>query len=231
MQAPRFSLAQHSEGRGASVFGDDVKFRTITADPPWPYDCDGPRAAPSHRPNSWDKVGGSVSSNARYGSMSMDDLLALRPPVEDNAHCYIWTTNSFMQEAHTLMKSWGFETKTILTWIKMKPDGENVSMKSGYYFRGATEHVLFGVRGSLKLQSEDCMPTAFLWPRKPHSKKPDDFRDVVEKCSPGPYLEMFSRPDFGLFGPPDKWTFIGNQSTGRDIAEDIALLAAMEPPK
>ena len=29
--------------------------------------------------------------------------------------------------------------------------------------------------------------------KREHSRKPDEFYDIVESCSPGPYLEMFAR--------------------------------------
>ncbi len=100
-----------------------------------------------------------------------------------------------MVEAHDLMRSWGFVPKTILTWVKVhQKDPNRVSMKTGYYFRGATEHVLFGVRGSLRLTTTVGVPTAFLWPRiGKHSVKPSAFLDLVEGVSPGPYLELFAR--------------------------------------
>lgn len=124
----------------------------------------------------------------------MDELKALEIPAEDNAHLYLWTTNEFMVEAHDLASAWGFKKKTICTWMKThQKDPERVSMKTGYYFRGATEHFLFCVRGSLKLQTKEALPTGFLWPRLPHSVKPEAFYDLVEKASPGPYLELFAR--------------------------------------
>lgn len=123
----------------------------------------------------------------------MADLAALRPPAADNAHLYLWTINSFLVEAHELARAWGFKPKTMLTWVKTRHDGAGVSMKTGYWFRGATEHVLFAVRGSLRLQTSEAIPTAHLWPRAPHSVKPAAFFDLVEKASPGPYLEMFAR--------------------------------------
>ncbi|MFH1744388.1 MAG: MT-A70 family methyltransferase [bacterium] len=63
----------------------------------------------------------------------------------------------------------------------------------GNYFRGSTEHLLFGVRGSLSLKRKDA-GTWFAAPRgKQHSAKPDELYDLVESCSPGPYLDVFSR--------------------------------------
>lgn len=169
-----------------------TEFRTIVADPPWPYDnVDGPRAAPDHRPNSWDTA--CTGSAPRYGSMSMEALksLGVRRHAANNAHLYLWTTNSFMVEAHELSRAWGFAPKTILTWGKMKSDG-TPSMKTGYYFRGATEHVVFAVRGVLRLIGQSC-PTLHLSRRLPHSIKPDWFFGLVEQQSPGPYLELFAR--------------------------------------
>jgi len=127
--------------------------------------------------------------------MSIGDLCALQPPATDNAHLYLWTTNSFMVEAHDIARAWGFKVKTICTWVKThQDDRDRVSMKTGYYFRGATEHFLFCVRGSLPLQTSEGLPTAYLWPRiGAHSVKPEAFYDLVESASPGPYLEMFSR--------------------------------------
>lgn len=167
-------------------------FRTIVADPPWPYDNkDGPRATAEHRPNSWDTA--CTGSAPRYGSMSMDELRSMR--VKENAatpaHLYLWTTNSFIVEAHELCRAWGFVQKTIITWGKMKADG-TPSMKTGYYYRGATEHVLFAVRGSMRLVG-DASPTLHLSPRLPHSVKPEWFYGMVEAHSPPPYLELFAR--------------------------------------
>jgi len=181
-------------------------FKTIVADPPWPYDnVKGPQSAPDHRPNSWNTDTGAVSSALRYGSMSMTELKALpvKEFTEKPAHLYLWTTNSFMVEAHELARAWGFVPKTIITWTKLKPDG-SPSMKTGYYYRGATEHCLFGVRGTLRL-SGPARPTAFLSPRLPHSVKPGWFYDLVEEQSPGPYLELFARR------ARDGWSHWGDQ--------------------
>lgn len=144
-----------------------------------------------------------------YQRMSVEQIAGL--PVEaeaaSNAHLYLWTTNSFIVEAHSITEAWGFRPITILTWVKMQPSGK-VSRKAGYYFRGATEHCLFGVRGTLPLQTTDALPTAFLWPRTPHSVKPDAFYDLVETASPAPRLELFARR--ARFG----WSYWGDQSLG-----------------
>jgi N6-adenosine-specific RNA methylase IME4 len=124
--------------------------------------------------------------------MSLESIKALSIPADDNAHLYLWTTNAFMREAFEVTEAWGFSQKTILTWCKTKSNGQP-SMAMGYYFRGATEHCLFSVKGKLRLKVRN-LPTAFLWPRiKRHSQKPEAFYDMVEVASPGPRLELFAR--------------------------------------
>ncbi len=146
-----------------------------------------------HRPNRDKTLGaGNAGSRSRYGAMDIPALCALTVPAAENAHLYLWFTNTFAVEAHEIAKAWGFRPMTILTWVKMKADG-SPSMKMGYYFRGATEHVLFAVKGSLRLRAQRALPSAYLWPRLPHSVKPEAFYALVEEASPPDYLEMFAR--------------------------------------
>lgn len=180
------------------MFDDiDGPYKTIVADPPWPYDTSlkGSAALPHSVKND-----GSIArgvDDMGYGVMTMDQLKAI--PVgaiaDADSHLYLWVTNAFMSEGHELVRAWGYNPKTILTWVKVHQDDRSrVSMKTGYYFRGATEHVIFAVHGSLRLQTTEGLPTAYLWPRiGTHSVKPAAFYDLVEQASPGPYLELFCR--------------------------------------
>ena len=188
------------------------KYRTIVADPPWPYENPGGgplSASPEHRPNSYDSPLNGSGSVKRYGALSIEDLCALKPGAADDAHLYLWTTNAFLVAAHEIAEAWGFRQVTMLTWAKThQADAGRISMKTGYYFRGATEHCLFCVKGSLKLHTTDALPTAYLWPRQPHSVKPDASYDLVERASPGPYCELFARR--ARFG----WDYWGDESLG-----------------
>lgn len=183
-------------------------YSTIVADPPWPYDMSGQNG--SAIPHSVKRDGGIARGvdNKGYSTLSIADLCAMpvRSLSATNAHLYLWVTNSFIDEGYDIARAWGFKPKTVLTWVKThQDDPARVSMKTGYYFRGATEHVIFAVRGSLRLQTDEGMPTAYLWPRiGAHSVKPASFGDLVEKCSPGPYVELFARqPRLGW----DAWGF------------------------
>ena len=170
-------------------------YGTILADPAWPYVSGGPvgTGGRGRVPGTEELV--QVSASKQYPLMSVDAIksLKVREVAEKNAHLYLWTTNSFVVEAHEVAKAWGFEPKTLITWGKThKNDRDKASMKTGYYFRSATEHCLFAVRGSLRLKGP-CRPTLFLSERLPHSVKPDWMYELIEEQSPGPYLEMFAR--------------------------------------
>jgi len=165
-----FKRAQ-DEQQVLSVQPMQGKYRTILIDPPWDYE------------------GLSLAGRAmpEYAVMDQEQLLAL--PVaewaEDTCHLYLWTTNNFMPRAVALMAAWGFEYKTLITWVKPR-------IGLGSYFRNSTEHCLFGVRGNLTTRVKD-IPTHFLADVGAHSEKPEEIYRICERASYPPYLEAFSR--------------------------------------
>jgi len=106
------------------------------------------------------------------------------------------------------MEAWGFTYKSNLVWHKVRKDGEPDGRGVGFYFRNTTELVLFGVRGSMRTLAPGRRQVNIIKSRKrEHSRKPDELYQVIEDCSPGPYLELFAR---GAFSP--NWNVWGNQS-------------------
>lgn len=168
------------------------KYKTIVADPPWKYKGRGPASAKEHRPNSY---GAAPSSEERYGAMTMEELkrLPVKNIAEDKAHLYLWVTNAFIERGWQLCKDWGFEPKTVVTWGKLRRADGKPSMKTGYYFRGATEHFIFATKGNLRLKNKAVEPTLFLSERLPHSVKPEWFYELVNRCSYDCKLELFAR--------------------------------------
>ncbi len=149
------------------------KFRTLIVDPPWDYE--------------WLSLAGRAAPG--YATMTHGELLALHGAfdgwAEENCHIYLWTTNNFMPRAVELMAAWGFQHKTILTWVKPR-------FGLGSYFRNSTEHVLFGLRGELRTRA-DNIATHFEAPVGEHSVKPGIFYDIVKRASYPPYGEAFQR--------------------------------------
>jgi hypothetical protein len=186
-------------------------FVSVIADPPWQY-RDLVHAARVNGVKATDygfgadKIRGRRGAEGYYPTMTVGEICDLYVPsllngsgrrrqgtlagyeIAEHAHLYLWTTNAFIEQAHQVCRAWGFQPRTILTWVKTQ-------IGMGHYFRNNTEHVVFGVRGKLALKVKD-QPTAFTAPRsKKHSEKPEAFYQIVERCSPGPYLELFARAE------------------------------------
>lgn len=179
-------------------FAGDRRFATIMADPPWRFTNSTGKVAPEHKRLS------------RYNTMSLEQICAL--PVGQvaaaPAHLYLWVPNALLPEGLRVLTSWGFEYKTNLVWHKIRQDGGSDGRGVGFYFRNVTELLLFGVRGK-KARTLDAgrRQVNFLATRKrEHSRKPDEQYQLIESCSPGPYLEMFAR------FPRPNWAQWGDQA-------------------
>ncbi|MDE2339981.1 MAG: S-adenosylmethionine-binding protein [Alphaproteobacteria bacterium] len=181
-------------------FAAGRKYKTILADPPWQFQNRTGKIAPEHRRLS------------RYSTMNMDELMQL--PVSglaaDTAHLYLWVPNALLPEGLALMNAWGFNYKSNLVWHKLRKDGGSDGRGVGFYFRNVTEIILFGVRGrNARTLQPGRTQVNYLGTRKrEHSRKPDEQYELIESCSPGPYLELFSR------GTRKGWNVWGNQADG-----------------
>src|ERR1035438_7511222 len=154
-------------------------FQVIVADPPWKY---------------------ATGNSLPYPTMSLDEIRAL--PVKDlsdqNAILWLWTTNTHLRSAFDVVEAWGFEYKTLLTWVKDR-------MGTGEWLRGQTEHCLLAARGKPVFLHGDHR-TVLSAPRREHSRKPEDFYSLVEEMCPGAKLELFSRQE------REGWRSFGDQA-------------------
>src|SRR5271168_2408081 len=94
-----------------------------------------------------------------------------------------------------ILRAWGFEYKSNLIWHKIRKDGGSDGRGVGFYFRNVTEIILFGVRGkNARTKAPGRRQVNLLASRKrEHSRKPDEQYDIIEACSPGPFLELFAQ--------------------------------------
>jgi N6-adenosine-specific RNA methylase IME4 len=172
-------------------------YGTIVADPPWRYGAERKHF---------------TSAEAHYPTMTMEDLgsIQIGPLAAPDAHLYMWVTNPILTEqriegptAPELARLWGFEPKSLLTWVKSE-NGAGM----GFFFRGDTEHVIFAVRGNAPIPAALRESNVFRGRRGSHSTKPETLQDIAERVSPGPYLELFARRE--RLG----WDTWGNESLG-----------------
>ncbi len=174
----------------------DGRFQTILADPPWRFINRTGKVAPEHQ------------RLMRYPTMEMEEIYEL--PVGQLAaaqsHLYLWCPNALLAEGLETMRRWGFTYKSNLVWYKTRKDGGPDGRGVGFYFRNVTELILFGVRGSMRtLAPGRRQVNLFLTRKREHSRKPDEQYELIESCSPGPYLELFARH------PRTGWRQWGNE--------------------
>lgn len=161
------------------------RYATILADPPWRFANKTGKMAPEHK------------RLRRYRTMSFEEIYAL--PVKRLAarqsHLYLWCPNALLREGLETMEAWGFTYKANIVWYKVRKDGGPDGRGVGFYFRNVTELVLFGIRGkNFRTLAPGRRQVNLLSTRKrEHSRKPDELYDIIESCSPGPYLELFAR--------------------------------------
>ena len=164
-------------------------FATILVDPPWPLQ----------------------SGEKHYRTMSLARITAL--PVgalaARDAHLWLWTTNALLPKAYEVAEAWGFTVRSPLTWVKFR-----LGLGGRYQLRNATEQLLFCTRGRAPLGSRS-QPTWFNAPVTEHSRKPAEQFAIIERVSPGPYLELFARRRPESNQP---WAVWGDQ-----VASDIRI--------
>ena len=164
-------------------------FGTILVDPPWP----------------------AQSGEKHYRTMSLARIEAL--PVGQlaarDAHVWLWTTNALLPKAYEVAEAWGFTVRSPLTWVKFR-----LGLGGRYQLRNATEQLLFCTRGKAPLGSRS-QPTWFNAPVTEHSRKPAEQFAIIERVSPGPYLELFARRRPESNQP---WAVWGDQ-----VASDIRI--------
>ena len=179
-------------------FCGDKKFGVIYADPPWRFQNRTGKVAPENKKLS------------RYPTMSLEEIenMPVKEIAAEKSHLYLWVPNALLPDGLAVMKAWGFEYKSNIVWEKIRKDGQPDGRGVGFYFRNVTEILLFGIRGSHNrtLAPARSQVNLIRSRKREHSRKPDEMIDLIERCSAGPYIELFAR------GDRDGWAMWGNQA-------------------
>jgi N6-adenosine-specific RNA methylase IME4/ParB-like chromosome segregation protein Spo0J len=155
---------------------DDMLFPVLYADPPWRFE-------PYSRTTGMDRA-----ADNHYPTMTVDMIMQLEPPCLDDAVLFLWATAPMLPQALDVMAAWGFAYKSQIIWGKDR-------IGTGYWARNKHELLLIGSRGSIPAPLPGTQPDSLVMAAvSEHSRKPEAFRDIIEKMFPGiPKLEMFSR--------------------------------------
>jgi N6-adenosine-specific RNA methylase IME4 len=168
------------------------KFSVIYADPPWSYN---------------DKCGDagvqSKQLGEHYPSMTMTELKALdvQSMAADNCVLWLWATCPLLEDALELCKAWGFKYKAQFVWDKVKHN-------MGHYNSVRHELLLICTKGSATPENVKLFDSVQSIERTEHSRKPEEFRDIINTLYPsGKKIELFRRGD-----APEGWQTWGNEA-------------------
>lgn len=163
---------------------DKTDFQTVVADPPWPM---------THR-----------DGNSHYPLMTVEDIKQFQlPALNPNCRLFLWRLTTNQRWAIELLDAWGFRLRSEVVWVKTRKNG-NLQFGMGMSVRSSHETCLIAERGKPPILSHSVR-SVFMARVNIHSQKPDEFYDLVEQLSPGPYLELFARRH--RLG----WTCLGNE--------------------
>jgi N6-adenosine-specific RNA methylase IME4 len=174
-------------------------YDVLVCDPPWSYGTQARGSARKH----YETIGGRFGA----GVEAIADVARIGEWSAANAHLYLWVTNPKLPYAFALLAVWGFDYKTLLTWEKTTSDGAILRSGMGFYFRGATEHIIFAVKGDKGIAPALREPNIIRAQRGEHSEKPEAFYALVERVSAPTdrKLDVFARTR------RDGWDSFGDQ--------------------
>jgi N6-adenosine-specific RNA methylase IME4 len=176
------------------------KFGCVYADPPWRH----PNTATFG------------AAFLQYETMTIQQIAErpIRELVADDAHLHIWVVPTVWWDVREIVEAWGFnpDPPHPFSWYKEGRIG------MGNIWRGQHEIMLSFTRGAARYANDKSIrsilfaeESALRSPRLGHSEKPDEVRELIERVSPAPYLELFGRR------PVDGWAVWGNQIAKTDF--------------
>ncbi len=179
------------------------KYKILLADPPWSY----------RNKNT----GGSFKSgsSAKYKTMSVEEICNMRKFIDEisdkDSVLFLWAIVPLLPEGLEVLNAWGYKYKTSLFWRKIK------SLGMGFWFRGIVEVLLMGVKGKVKafrIQKGNVIQSKV----RKHSRKPDEFYELIEMSGLEPKIELFAR------NRRNGWSAFGDE-----VESDINLLEEVMP--
>jgi len=172
------------------IFNTVNKFRVIYADPAWSY----------NDKQDTPQLGGAAK---HYDTMSVSEIcnLPVNEISEKDSVLFLWVTSPLLEDAFTVIKSWGFKYKTSFVWDKVKHN-------MGHYNSVRHEMLLIATKGSCTPDNKTLYDSVQSIERNDnHSEKPIEFLNIIDNLyNYGNKLEMFCRNI-----KKDKWYGWGNE--------------------
>lgn len=175
---------------GKAVLAEGV-FEIIAIDPPWAYEEKG-----GFSPEQHDADGN--RGGVDYPTLTVEQIKELKLPLADEGVVFLWTTHAFLKDAFDILNAWDLNYKCTIVWDKE-------SMGMGRTIRLQCEFCLLAFKGKPIFEGSaerDIIRSK----RREHSRKPDEFYELVERTTVGRRLEYFSREQ------RNGWEIYGNNT-------------------
>jgi N6-adenosine-specific RNA methylase IME4 len=189
------------------MFGYDV----VVIDPPTPFD-------------TYSTSGQSKSGGGHYDTMPWEEIAKL--PFGQLARCnaivLLWACPPTLHRSFWLLEQMGAKYKSELIWRKVTKNGKP-RRGTGYRNAGYHESVLLGVFGDER-QTHDQFVSMFDGVVRDHSRKPDEFYQMVAQRTPHAFrCDLFSRETRPGF---DGW---GNEHGKFDERQGAPIVPSARP--
>lgn len=171
------------------------KYGVVYADPEWRFE-------PRSRETGMDR-----SADNHYPTSSTDEICArdVASIAADDCVLFLWATVPMLPDALRVMSAWGFAYKSHCVWSKDR-------IGTGYWFRNSHELLLVGTRGAPPAPAPGTQFSSIIEaPVGPHSRKPDDFGELIEA-----YFPNVAKIELNARRARPGWDAWGNEVLERD---------------
>ena len=165
------------------------KYATVVIDPPWDY---GSKIMQNIK-------GAGYRSELPYKTMTKEEIasLPIASILQDDSWLFCWATQRHLPFSLELISMWGCRYRFTMTWHK--PSGVIPFNQPMYN----SEFVVVGSVGKPKFISQVAFLTSFNATQRGHSVKPAEFYNTLQRVTPAPRIDLFSRrliPGFDVWG-------------------------------
>lgn len=154
------------------------KYRCIVIDPPW----DVQKYERDVRPNQSSELDYPTLTHEQIAEFDIGGMAS-----DDGCHLFCWTTQKHLPPTLEIIEQWGFKYCLVMVWHK---NGGPQPFGLPQY---NCEFVVYARRGAPDFRDTKQFFTCFNAPRREHSRKPDEFYELIERVTYGPRIDIFSR--------------------------------------